>query len=147
MTSFSTMLADNKVWADRLAALVAQLSDSDLVRPLEAGWTVSSVLAHLTFWDIRIVTLLEKWSSEDAIGPSEIDADLINEVTRCQFLTIPPRTAAEMAVSWAHKANAAIEAINPQTAAEILAKAPNVRLDRTHHRKAHIEEIESELGL
>ena len=147
MTDFSTLLMDNKVWADRLSDLVAQLSDTDLTRPLEAGWTVSSILAHLTFWDIRIVTLLEKWSREEAIGPSEIDSDVINEVARRQFLTIPPRTAAEMAVTWSRKANAAIEALTPQTAAEILAKAPNVRLDRTHHRQAHIEEIEAALGL
>jgi len=138
---------ENAESAERLADLIAQLSDSDLLRPLEAGWTVAAVLAHLVFWDIRIVTLLEKWQREGAIGPSEIDADLINEVTRHLFVQLPPRAVANLAISWAGKANQAIAALDARTAAEIVAKAPNVRLDRAHHRRAHIEEIVAALGL
>lgn len=52
-----------------------------------------------------------------------------------------------MAVAWAQKANQAIAALDEHTAAEIKAKAPNVRLDRSHHRQAYIEEIEADLGL
>jgi hypothetical protein len=139
--------ADNAIWAERLADTIAQLNDTDLTQPLEAGWTVSSVLAHLVFWDMRIVALLEKWNRDGAIGPSEIDADLINEVTRQLFLLLPARAIAEMCLTWSQKANLAIAALDERTAAEITAKAPNVRLDRTHHRQAHIEEIEAALGL
>lgn len=147
MNTLSNYNVDNTVWAERLTDLIAKLSDSDLTRPLEAGWTVSAVLAHLVFWDIRIVTLLEKWEHDGAIGPSEIDANVINEVSRHLFLQLPPRVVANMALTWAHKANQAIAALDARTAAEIVAKAPNVRLDRTHHRRAHIEEIEATLGL
>jgi hypothetical protein len=145
--SLNNYNTDNKIWADRLADLIAQLSDSDLNRPMEAGWTVSSVLAHLVFWDMRIVTLLNKWVREGAIGPSEIDADVINEVSRHLFLLLPGRAVADLAIAWAHQANHAIAALDERTVAEIVAKAPNVRLDRTHHRRAHIEEIEAALGL
>ena len=145
--SINNYNADNKIWADRLSDLIAQLSDSDLSRPMEADWTVSSVLAHLVFWDMRIVTLLDKWAREGAIGPSEIDADVINEVSRQLFLLLPGRAVADLATAWASKANQAIAALDERTVAEIVAKAPNVRLDRTHHRRAHIEEIEAALGL
>jgi hypothetical protein len=139
--------ADNAISAKRLIDTIAQLNDTDLTHPLEAGWTVTAVLAHLLFWDIRIVTLLEQWNRDGAIGPSEIDADLINEVTRQLFVLLPPRAIAEMCLTWSKKANLAIAALDERAAAEIAAKAPNVRLDRSHHRQAHIEEIEAALGL
>ena len=139
-------LFENEVWLDHLETLVKRLSDSDLNLPLEAGWTVSAVLAHLAFWDIRIVTLLQKWTTGEAVAASVIDSDVINEVSRHLCLAIPPRTAAEMAVVWGHKANQAIAALSPVLVAEVLEKASNVRLDRAHHRQAHIEDIEKALG-
>ncbi len=137
--------AENHVWSERLSALVGKLTDEDLKRPMEAGWTVSAVLAHLAFWDIRIVTLLEKYRSERNVTPSEVDGDVINEVSRRLLLAIPPRTAAEMAVTWAKKADEAIDVLIPALAAEIQQKAPNVRLDRAHHRITHIADIEKAL--
>ncbi len=99
MENASDFKAENHVWSERLSALVGKLTDEDLKRPMEAGWTVSAVLAHLAFWDIRIVTLLEKYRSERNVTPSEVDGDVINEVSRRLLLAIPPRTAAEMAVT------------------------------------------------
>jgi len=43
-----------------LVSLVNRLTDDELSCPLEAGWTVSAVLAHLAFWDQRALTLLKK---------------------------------------------------------------------------------------
>jgi len=72
-----------------LVALVGKLTDQDLSHPLDAGWTVSAVLAHLAFWDIRAVVLLKKWELE-GIGPSPIDTDVVNEVVRYHCLLIAP---------------------------------------------------------
>ena len=140
-------LSENETWQNRLEALVQGLSDANLAQPMEAGWTVSAVLAHLAFWDIRIVTLLQKWQNEGVVGPSVVDSDVINEVSRHICLAVPARTAAEMAFSWGRKANEAIAALTPAQAAEIQEKAANVRLDRTHHRQDHIEGISKALGL
>jgi uncharacterized damage-inducible protein DinB len=138
-------VSENQEWSQRLTALVERLTDEDLRRPMEAGWTVSAVLAHLAFWDIRIVTLLEKYRKERNVVPSEVDGDVINEVARHLCLEIPPRTAAAMALAWAKKADEAIAVLHPALAAEIQQKAPNVRLDRAHHRIAHIADIEKAL--
>src|SRR5262249_31585037 len=66
----------------RLRALVGRLSDADLARPLEAGWTVAAVLAHVAFWDQRAFILLEGWRKSGlAAVPhaiDEADVDWIN---------------------------------------------------------------------
>jgi hypothetical protein len=140
-------VTENSLWTQRLAALIDRLTDADLTRPMEAGWTVSAVLAHLAFWDIRIVTLLEKWQAAGQVTPSEIDSHLINEVSRRLCMAIPPREAAALALTWAQRADAAIAALTPERAAEIRAIAPNTRIDRAHHRLAHISDIEKALAV
>lgn len=142
MSTLTEITTDNALWYERLAALANRLSDADLTRPMDAGWTPAAVFAHLAFWDMRIVTLLGQWAAAGAVSPSEIDAHPVNEAMRHLLLAIPPRQAANLALDWAQAANQAVAALSPETAAEIAAKAPNVRLDRLHHRKAHIEEIE-----
>jgi hypothetical protein len=146
MSSESNTITENAYWYERLAELVGRLSDADLTQPMEAGWTPASVLGHLAFWDIRIVTLIEKWKAEGEVSPSPIDSDPINEVTRRLLLALPPRQAADLALEWAQAANQAIASLTPEMTAEIREKAPNVRLDRLHHRKAHIEDIEKILS-
>ena len=139
-------LAENDFWYARLEELVDRMSDEDLVRPMPAGWTPASVLGHLAFWDLRIVTLLKEWESAGAVSASEIDAGVINEVSRRLLLAIPPRTVARLALEWARAANLAIAGLSPSKAAEVCEKAPNVRLDRAHHRQTHIEDIKRILG-
>lgn len=142
MATVPEFIDENNVWNERLTALIGRLTDEDLQKPMEAGWTVAAVLAHLAFWDIRIVTLLEKFRRERNVAASEIDSDLINEVSRHLCLAIPPRKAAELALTWAKKADDAIAVLHPALITEIQEKVPNLRLDRAHHRITHIAEIE-----
>src|SRR5882672_2875973 len=74
-------IARNETERTRLRALVARLSDTDLARPLPAGWTVAGVLAHLAFWDQRALALLERdlpSTSAAAPGLRDEDVDWIN---------------------------------------------------------------------
>jgi hypothetical protein len=146
MTQTPDYVSENALWTERLSALIDRLTDADLTIPMEAGWTVSAVLAHMAFWDIRVVTLLEKWETAGQVTPSEIDGHLVNEVSRRLCLAIPPRDAAALALTWAKRTDQAIAAVNPQRAAEIHEIAPNTRIDRAHHRLAHVTDIEKALG-
>src|SRR6266508_3144042 len=57
-------VTENNIQRARLSALVDRLSDAELARPLAAGWTVGAVLAHVAFWDQRVLTLIERWEPE-----------------------------------------------------------------------------------
>ncbi len=139
-------VVENAAAREHLAALVNRLSDQQLGQPLEAGWTVSAVLAHLAFWDRRALILIEKWKKE-GVGPSPMDTDIVNEVVRGLCLAIPPRPAVDLALSAATALDRAIEQLSPEMAREIEAVGTTVRLDRARHRRAHLDEIKAALGL
>ena len=146
MTLDPSYLSENAAEYAHLKSLVSRLTDEELAHPLEAGWTVSAVLAHLAFWDQRALVLLDRWGKE-GIGPSPIDADVVNEVTRPLCLAIPPRAAAELAVSSAQQIDQAVERMSAEIAAQIESIGQTVRLNRAHHRRDHLSQIEKALGM
>ena len=139
-------ISDNAAEREHLIALVNQLTDEQLAHPMEAGWTVAGVLAHLAFWDQRALVLLQKWERE-GIGPSGMDVDVVNEAMRLHCLAIAPRAAAELAISCAKSIDQAIERLSPQMAADVAERGKTVRLNRADHRRTHLGEIEIVLGI
>ncbi len=139
-------ISENAAEREQLKALVSRLSDRQLGQPLEAGWTVSAVLAHLAFWDRRALILIEKWKKE-GVGPSPMDTDIVNETTRGLCLAIPPRAAADLALSAASAIDQAIEQLSPEMVKEIETVGTTVRLDRARHRRTHLDQIMAALGI
>ena len=106
-------VAKNDVERARLKAFVAKASDADLAHAMPAGWTVASVLAHLAFWDQRILALLETWEKTGVVpgGDHEDDVDWINDAGKPFLLALPPRTAAEMTVAIAEAVDRKVAAL------------------------------------
>jgi hypothetical protein len=137
---------ENEISKKFMKDFVSHLSSADLRRPLDAGWTVASILVHLAFWDQRALILIEKWKNE-GIGPSPMDTDVVNEATRTFFLAIPPHTAAEMALACAAAIDREVAGLTPEMIAEIEDKGKPVRLNRSVHRREHLEQIKRALGM
>jgi hypothetical protein len=144
MNMIEEMIKDNAQENAHLRKLVERLNDDDLDIPLEAGWTISAVLAHLAFWDQRAITLIGKWKKE-GVGPSPIDTDIVNEATRSLCLAIQPRKAAELAVALAGEVDKIIADLAPEMVEAIQAKGTTVKLRRADHRRTHLAEIEKAL--
>ena len=130
----------------RLETLVDRLSNSELATPLADGWTVAGVLAHLAFWDQRVAFLLGRWQ-RDGVGPSEADTDAINNAAKPQWLALPPRDAAALAVAAARAADAAVDAASPALIDQIVSIGAPISLSRADHRREHLDEIERALRL
>jgi hypothetical protein len=139
-------IAENAAAREHLAALAAKLSDQQLSQPLEAGWTVSAVLAHLAFWDQRALILIEKWKKE-GVGPSARDVDVVNEATRRLCLAIPPCAAVDLALSAAMAIDQVIEQLSPEMVKEMETIGTTVRLDRARHRRTHLDQIRAALDI
>lgn len=135
---------ENNQQRERLRDLLARLTDQDLALPLGEGWTVAGVLGHLAFWDHRALLLIGRWR-QTGVGPSPVDVDAINDAMKPILLAIPPRKAAEIAMEAAAAIDKEMEVLNPDLIAQIEAQATNFRLSRGHHRKAHIDQIETAL--
>lgn len=133
---------------ERLRALVARLSDDELRRPMPGGWTVSSVLAHVAFWDARAIYFLDKWgpSGEPSTYEPE-DTDAANDSAKPLCLALPPRIAAELALRVAEEADGKVRTLSDEMLTKIRAKGnPPFNLSRGSHRREHLDDIERELA-
>jgi hypothetical protein len=143
-------VSENRAELERLRALVDRLSDQELSRPMEAGWTVAGVLAHLAFWDYRIVTLVDQWGSDGrGMVPRAYDGasvDWINDASKPLCLGLPPRVAARMAIDAAVAADQRVAGLlETQLAANKDAGGP-ISVLRAEHRREHLDEIERALS-
>lgn len=138
-------VAENNAERERLKTLVARLSDEELSRPMAAGWTVASVLAHMAFWDARALALMNKW--EGGIAPSKSDwepedVDWLNDAAKPLCLALPPRTAAQLAVELAEETDRRVEALSDEMLARIMEVGQPFNLSRAEHRREHLDDIE-----
>lgn len=134
---------ENHVQRERLKALVARLSDADLQREVGAGWTVAATLAHVAFWDQRVLKLLHRFARQ-GVGPSPhpADVDAINDAAKALCLALPPRTAAHLAVSTAEELDAELESLSDDLLEELAKAGHPIKVLRAEHRKYHLDEIE-----
>jgi uncharacterized damage-inducible protein DinB len=136
-------IAENEASLRRLQALVDGLSDERLAQPMAAGWTVAGVLAHIAFWDYRIVTMLDRWGPDGRGEPptyEEEAVDWINDATKPIFLAVPPRDAVRIALDAAEAADRAVAAMSD----DLHAKNQELLINplRAEHRLEHVEELE-----
>jgi hypothetical protein len=147
MAADRSYIAENDRERRRLEALVDRLDDAALSRPMPAGWTVAGVLAHLAFWDQRIVLLvelLERGATVPIENPA--DGDWINDAAKPVQLALPPRRAATLAVETARAADHAVAALSDELLARNAVAGSPINLVRARHRREHLDEIEQALA-
>lgn len=141
-------VADNDAERGRLRVLVRRLGDRDLARPMDAGWTVAAVLAHMAFWDQRIVALLDEWERKGPTWTPPLedarDVDWVNDSAKLLCLALPPRVAADLALSVAETVDRRVAAVS-DALLEANAQAGALNWRRAEHRREHLDEIEEAL--
>lgn len=138
-----SFVALNQAATDRLRALAARLTDQELQRPVGAHWTGAIALAHLAFWDRRVLHILEMTERTGALFTTEL-AGYVNDVSLPLWAAVPPREAARLAVASAEAVDRRLEAF-PLALLEA-AHAHNPRwVVRALHRNEHLDEVEAAL--
>ena len=136
-------ISANSSSRDRLRNLINRISDEELTLDVNAeGWTVAVALAHIAFWDERRLVLVRKWKKE-GVSPSQIDVDTINDALVPFLAAIPPRTAARLSLDIAEAIDRELEEAPPDLIKAIEAMGDRHALDRSTHRKLHLDEIEA----
>jgi DinB family protein len=140
-------IAENKSELARLRALVKNLTDADLARPMAAGWTIAGMLGHLAFWDQRIIVLLEHWERTGAAPPPahEADVDWINDAGKPFLQALPPRQAADLALAIAEAVDRKVEMLPERLVSACTSPGSAVKLLRAEHRREHLDGIEAVL--
>jgi hypothetical protein len=138
-------VAENAQERERLRSLVRRLTDEELSLPLGNGWTVAVAFAHLAFWDQRSLILMRKWK-KSGVALSPIDIDVINDSLLSLWLALPPRIAANLAVSSAEAIDRELEEASSDLIAEIEGLGEKNRLYRSIHRTLHLDHMEELLN-
>ena len=133
----------------RLETLVRGFTAADLALSTDYGWTVAALLAHLAFWDQRMLAILQRWKQE-GFDPSPIDSRAVNDALKVVCQALEPRVAAELAVSAAERIDAELETLTPEFVKQIEAHAEatstQFRMNRSLHRNGHLSDIEALLN-
>ena len=138
-------VTENAKERERLRLLVERLTDEELMFPIGNGWTIAVALAHLSFWDQRVLFIIRKWK-KDGVEPSPIDFDVINDALLSAWLAIPPRKAANLAVSSAEAIDHELAEASTELINKIVRLGEKFWLFRSIHRKEHLDEIEEFLS-
>lgn len=148
MTAHGIVEANAQTRAD-LAALGASLTAEDLAADCGGGWTVSSVFAHLAFWDRQREA---QWRAANAAGlacpppPPEGADDITNEGLEAIIHDVPGRRAVALWLRASESLDALIAEL-PAASAEAAEEAGLGRLvDRSLHRREHHEQVERALA-
>jgi len=127
---------------ERLRKLVNEMTDKELTLIIyKEGWTIAAALAHLAFWDERRLVLVRKWKQK-GVTPSPFDEDIINDALVPFLLAIPPRKAANLSILTAEAVDHELEEASPDLITAIKSLGDRHALNRSIHRKMHLDEIE-----
>jgi hypothetical protein len=133
----------NRASTERMRALVARLSDAELSQTLGEHWTVAITLAHLAFWDRRVLYLLDQTEQAGKLVVPAIDL-AVNDISLPLWAAIPPREAARLAIETAVTLDERLEAF-PSALLEQIGAKDDWWLVRALHRDLHLDEVEAAL--
>ena len=138
----NSFIQENTESRKNLEDFVRRLSKDDLRRPDASGWTVAALLAHLAFWDQRVIVLLRRWK-ENGVDASPVDANAVNDALKPLCLALDPAAAVELCLSSAQEVDAELEVIDSKLVQEIQDSPNHFRFNRSLHRSDHLNEIEA----
>jgi len=132
----------NRASRDHLAEVIARMGKGTVELP--GGWTAAGLLAHLAFWDSFGAARLEKFVRDRE--PMELGSDalteFINGAGMAQWTATPLATAAGLATKAAAAIDHLVEGLPSDVVDEIRGMKRPRLLDRSLHRKEHLDEIE-----
>jgi hypothetical protein len=133
----------NRSSTERIQALAKRLSDAQSQHLVYAEWTVASVLAHLAFWDRRVMYALDMTQKDGKLFTPEIDI-FVNDLSAPLWAAIPPREAAGIAIDTADTLDKRLEAF-PEKLLEELYAYKKRWVVRALHRNEHLDDVDKAL--
>jgi len=133
----------NRASTERIKQLAASLSDEEMQTRVGEHWTVSIALAHLAWWDRRVMYVLDMTAKNGKLFVPEIDI-IVNDLSLPLWAAIPPREAARIAIESSADLDAQLEAF-PQDLLEEIYNYNKRWVVRALHRNEHLNEVDAAL--
>ena len=135
----------NRASTERIRRLVKRLSDAELQHPVGEHWTVALALAHLAFWDRRVLLVLDRTAKQGKLFTAEIDL-IVNDIALPLWAAIPSRKAAQLGIDTADALDKRLEAL-PEPLLEQLFQYNRRWVIRALHRNEHLDDVDAALGV
>jgi len=143
MTVDRSFIERNRASTERIRKMAARLSDDEMQHPVGEHWTVAIVMAHLAFWDRRVMYVLDMTERDRKLFIPEIGI-FVNDLSLPLWAAIPPREAARIAIETAETCDKRLETFPPSLLEKIYTY--NKRwVDRSLHRGEHLAEADAAL--
>ncbi len=143
MTLDPSFVQLNRASTERLRLLIKRLNEADLLHPMPEGWTVSAALAHIAFWDRRVLLALDLTEREGKLVTPQIET-VVNDIVLPLLLAIPPADAARLAFETAQALDRRLEGF-PEDRLEELHTYNKRWVVRALHRGQHMDDIDRAL--
>lgn len=143
MTLDRSFVELNRAATNRIRALADRLTDQELLAPVGQHWTVAITLAHLAFWDLRVLHLLDLTEQGGKVISPEIDV-VVNDLSLPLWRAIPPREAARLALETAARLDERLESF-PAALLEDIYQHNKRWVVRALHRGEHLDDVDAAL--
>ena len=143
MTLDPSYIEQNRASTERIRALVGRLSDDEMQTKVGEHWTVAIALAHLAWWDRRVMYALDMTEHDGKLFILEINI-VVNDLSLPLWAAIPPRDAARICIETSEALDKQLEEYSPELLEEIFNY--NKRwVIRALHRNEHLDEVDAAL--
>ena len=143
MTLDQSYIEQNRASTERIRVLVARLSDEEMQTKVGEHWTVAIALAHLAWWDRRVMYALDMTEHDGKLFILEINI-VVNDLSLPLWAAIPPRDAARICIETSEALDKQLEEYSPELLEEIFNY--NKRwVIRALHRNEHLDEVDAAL--
>jgi hypothetical protein len=144
MDTQSIFLA-NRRSTDRMQTLIQGLSEKKLKQASGDNWPIHVMLAHLAFWDQRVLHVIELAKKNNVLDVPRFD-DQLNDILTPFLGAIPPTKAVEMAITVARQLDQTLEECPRELFSQMM-EVNNRLVERSLHRNDHLNDIEKMINL
>lgn len=136
----------NRAARERLEGVIARVGGRDVV--VDDDWTAAGLLAHLAFWDRVAVARLERHlrEGEPPVFATDAVTDLTNAAGMRMWKDTLPLIAGAQARDAAAEIDHLIETLPRDKLDGLKALGRSFLIDRSNHRKEHLDQIERALA-
>jgi Mycothiol maleylpyruvate isomerase N-terminal domain len=116
------------------------LPAEQLTQSIDDDWTVSSVLAHVAFWDRRTVVCVDGMLRDSSYLPLRTEVDVINPAMLPQWRRLEPNSSLEEFIEAGELFLRTVDSLDEETAQRIQSSGV-VNVRRWRHYQEHLEQI------
>jgi hypothetical protein len=131
-----------------LGEFIAGLDERSFKCPVGSGWTISTCLCHLAFWDHRVLFLLNEWERTGEVERSRFSSQSVNSINQAVNAisqAVPGAAAAKLALDAALAVDSLLASISDELIGQLVSAGFERYLKRSLHRREHLQKIKEAL--